>query len=423
MSLFEKIVGYEAEKDELMQLCDVVKNPEKYSALGVKLPGGILLHGIPGVGKTLMASALVEAMGRRSYICRKDKSDDAFVDSISNTFKEAKENAPSVVLLDDMDKFASDDDEINPEELIAVQSGIDSVKDADVFVIATANDLDNVPKSLLRAGRFDKIMEICPPNRQEATEIIRHYLKDKKVDDDVKPESIARMLDGNSCAVLESVLNEAGIYAGYQNKKRIGKEDIVRAVLRNIFEADKWSDEVPGEMKEEIAIHEAGHAVVALYFDPESVGLISVRPSKSDKRGVIHLLNSKNYFCSFERMKERVIALLAGKAAVELKFGRVDVGVNSDIERASNIVERFIKSYAISGFGLYYSKNHYGLDSEAQNNKIIVERGAMLTRFYEEAKEILVKNRAFLEELANVLAEKETLELEEISALRQKVVA
>ena len=127
------------------------ENPEKYAALGVKLPRGILLHGVPGVGKTLMASALVEEMGRVCYTCRKDKANDAFIDTIRDVFAEAKSHAPSVIFLDDFDKFAFDSDSRNPEEFIAVQSGIDEVKKADVFVVATANEIRELPRSLLRA--------------------------------------------------------------------------------------------------------------------------------------------------------------------------------------------------------------------------------------------------------------------------------
>ena len=130
MSAFDKVIGYEKEKEELYQLCDMAKNSAKYAALGVKLPRGILLYGVPGVGKTLMATALLDEMdnGRKRYVLRKDKAIEEFVESISKTFQEAKENAPSVIFLDDLDKFASDSDSRNPEELIAVQSGIQLTK-------------------------------------------------------------------------------------------------------------------------------------------------------------------------------------------------------------------------------------------------------------------------------------------------------
>lgn len=420
MSAFDKVIGYEREKEELYQLCDMAKNSEKYAALGVKLPRGILLHGVPGVGKTLMASALVEEMGRVCYTCRKDKANDAFMDTIRNVFAEAKAHAPSVIFLDDLDKFASDSDLRNPEELIAVQSGIDEIKEADVFVIATANEIRELPRSLRRPGRFDRILEICPPNRKEAVEIVRHYLSDKKVAKDVTAESVARLMDGNSCAALESVLNEAGIYAGFENKSEIGREHIVRAILRDIFEADESVNEMSAAEKEEVAFHEAGHAVAALAFDSEGVGLISVRPSKSDARGVIQIFKSENYFGSYDRMRERVIALLAGRAAVELRYGRLDVGASSDIDRASAIVQRFIADYAASGFALFYHDNRDKIESNMQQDSITAERSAMLSRFYEEAKEVLRKNWSFVEKLAAALVERDTLIFEEIAELRKE---
>ncbi len=423
MSAFDKVIGYEKEKEELIQLCDMAKHAEKYAALGVTLPRGVLLHGVPGVGKTLMASALVEEMGRKSFVLRKDKSIQDFVDEIGKTFARAKEAAPSVIFLDDLDKFASDSNSRNPEELIAVQSGIDEVKSCDVFVIVTANEIRELPSSLRRPGRFDRILKICSPNRREAAAIVRHYLTGKKVAQEVTAESIARLLDGNSCAALESVLNEAGIYAGYGGKSEIGREHIVRAVLRDIFEADESVNEMSATEKEEVAFHEAGHAVAALAFDAESVGLISVRPSKSDARGVTQIFKSENYFGSYDRMHERVIALLAGKAAVELKYGRLDVGAGSDIDRASAIGQRFITDYAASGFALFHPDNHFNVTSELHDDKIVTERSAMLARCYEEAKEVLRKNWAFVEKLAAALVERDTLVFEEIDELRRELAA
>ena len=197
MSTFDKVIGYENEKKELFQLCDMAKNPEKYKKLGVRLPRGVLLVGVPGIGKTLMAGALVEEIGRKSFLVRKDRPGQELVTEISHVFAEAMEAAPSVIFLDDMDKFPADSDKRNPDELVAVQSGIDLVKDADVFVVATANDIRYIPPSLRRPGRFDRIIAMGVPSLKESVEIIRHYLADKKIADDVDPESVARMMDGN----------------------------------------------------------------------------------------------------------------------------------------------------------------------------------------------------------------------------------
>ena len=153
------------------------------------------------------------------------------------------------------------------------------------------------------------------------------------------------------------------------------------------------------------------------------MGLISVRPSKSDARGVVQIFKSEDYFGSYDRMHERVISLLAGRAAVELKFGRLDVGAASDLNRASAILQRFIVDYAASGFALFHHDNHDGISSCNQEDGITAERSAMLARCYEEAKDVLRKNWSFVEKLAAALVERDTLVFEEIVELRNKTAA
>ena len=180
MSSFDKVIGYESVKKEIIRVCDVVKNGEKYRKLGVKLPNGLLLYGRPGLGKTLIANCFIEESGRKSYVCRKDLPRDEFIKYLKDTFDKAKENAPSIILLDDFDKFANQDkDHCNAEEYITIQSCIDDIKGYDVFVIATANELSLVPDSLLRAGRFDSIIEITKPKGDDIEKIIRYYLTSK----------------------------------------------------------------------------------------------------------------------------------------------------------------------------------------------------------------------------------------------------
>lgn len=418
MKSFEAIIGYEKEKEQLMQICDMAKNSAKYAALGVNLPRGVLLHGVPGVGKTLMATALIEEMGRRCFTVRKDKANGEFVDYIAGVFAEAKENAPSVIFLDDMDKFAADSDRRNPEEYVAIQTGIDDVRGTDVFVVATANDMRDIPRSLLRAGRFDRVIEVKTPNKAEAAEIVAHYIEGKAIAADVTPALVARLMDGNSCAELEGVLNEAGIYAGFEGESKICRRHIIRAVLRKLFDAEESINEMSAAEREEVAFHEAGHAVVAYSFDKESVSLISIRPSKSDSSGVVQILQGEGYFGSYRRMYERVLSILAGRAAVEIKYGRVDVGSASDLRRANAIIQRFIKDYCVSGFTYFENHGTYRtVSSDRNDDEIVAESNAMLGRMYEEAKGILRENWDRVELLAAELVERDTLLYEDISEL------
>lgn len=181
MDYFEQVKGYKEIKKELEHTLDIMVNGEKYCKLGVTTPRGLLLYGVPGVGKTLMANCFIKASGRKMFICRKDKPDGDFVKYIKSTFDEAKNNAPSIVFLDDMDKFANKDRyHKNAEEYVTIQSCIDDVKNYEVFVLATANDIDNLPGSLLRVGRFDKTIYVQNPKGKDAEEIISYYMSKKK---------------------------------------------------------------------------------------------------------------------------------------------------------------------------------------------------------------------------------------------------
>ena len=170
MSKFDSVIGYRAIKKELLEICDMMKNPDIYRKLGAAMPRGIMLHGEPGVGKSMMANAFLDECGLTSYILRRTKSDGDFINELKQTFNDAAKNEPSVILLDDMDKFVSE--EGRKEEFSVVQACIDEVKDKQVFVIATANSTRDMPSSLTRAGRFDRKIEVKIPSGQDAVDII-----------------------------------------------------------------------------------------------------------------------------------------------------------------------------------------------------------------------------------------------------------
>ena len=183
--------------------------------MGSGINEGLLLYGKPGTGKTTLANCFINSVNRKAFVCRKKASDGEFVKEIADTFEKAIENAPSIVLLDDLDKF-SDTDEGNkgdPEEFVTIQSCIDEVKGKDVFVLATANNIRKIPESLKRAGRLGKKILVRLPEKNETEMIVKHYLGKLNNCEDLDEESIARMLVGESCAALENVINGAGMKA------------------------------------------------------------------------------------------------------------------------------------------------------------------------------------------------------------------
>lgn len=416
MKEFNKIIGYKSIKTELKRIADMMKNPERYSKLGVTTTKGLLLYGEPGVGKTLMAKCLIKASKRKSFTIRKDIPNGDFVKHIKDTFEKAKKATPSIVFLDDMDKFANEDSKHqNAEEFVTIQSCIDDVKESEVFILATANDLINLPKSLLRPGRFDKTIKVQNPKGDDVSLIVKHYLKNKKLSDDVDYKEIARLLDGRSCAALETIINEAGVYAAYENRASINMNDIIRSFMRTDFNAPEVENDNSGKYLKNNAVHEAGHILVSEIQEPDSVTFATIKKHSGDVEGFVSFKNDDDYFQSITYMENRVRACLAGKAATEVVLGIVDVGATVDLDRAFTIAERIVNNYC--SFGFSYTDRYLSSDESLlsrKNNLIQTE----MERYYQQTKRILIENREFLDKLTSVLVDRKVLVHNDIQKIK-----
>ncbi len=422
MKEFGRIIGYTSEKKELEQIADCLKNSDVYKNLGVNAPCGLLLYGEPGVGKTLMSECLIKASGRKAFVCRKNKPNGEFINEITKTFEQAKKNAPSIVFLDDMDKFANEDDRHrDAEEYVTVQSCIDDLKGKDVFVLATVNEIRRLPRSLYRAGRFDRRIEINAPRGSDALEIISHYLEGKSLADNIDRQYIARLMEGDSCAKLETLINEAGIYAGYDRAEKITMEHFMRAYLRNTYGCDIDDDDDDDFCSEEritqSVMHEAGHAVASEVLYPGSVTLISVSASEGSPKGGFTSYSNINSLIPFDYAKIRAICSLAGAAAIEQKFGVTGSGASRDFSQAFGAVRQMIEDDCICGFNLHESPFR---NSESLDSRIEHATSAKIEEFYRKAKEILALNGEFLEKLSSALSKKRLLTAPEIQAIRNE---
>ena len=414
--MFEKIIGYADLKKELQMMVDTIINPDKYKELGAVPPRNILLYGAPGIGKSLFAGEFVVATGRKSYTLRKSKPNGDFVNYIKSVFDEAIKNQPSIVLCEDCCKFANEDDNHrDAEEYVTLQSCIDEVAkaNADVFVIATANEIGRLPRSLIRKGRFDKVIGMKHPTGDDSIKIIEHYLKDKMLDTDVSASEIGKLLDGESCATLENVTREAGLYAGFEGRKKINRNDLIRAAMRIIFDAPESSENLKYEDAKRLAVHECGHAIVGEYLAPGSVNLVSINKHGGSVGGITSYTNNESYWYSTKFMSERVITLLAGKAATELVYGDGDVGCNNDINRAFDIVERFVDNYSTFGFDKYERDRSSPTLLEKKETYIHAE----LDRYYAQAKQIISHSKAFFDILVEEVIRKKTITGDEIRKL------
>lgn len=419
MSGFDKIIGYEDIKAELSRFANVLKEPEKYSKLGVTTPSGIMLYGDPGVGKTLMAKCFIAETGCKVFTLRKDKPNGDFVKQIKETFEAAKKGSDeiSIVFLDDMDKFANEDtDHQDAEEYVAIQSCIDECKGYGVFAFATVNDIRFLPESLLRAGRFDKKIKIDIPYGKDAELIIHHYLNQKRVVEDIDVEEISRLMVDHSCAELEMVVNEAGIYAGYYGKELIEHEDIVRACKRVIFDFPECITPTNNPYDKYIAVHEAGHAVIAEMLNPGSVTLVSLCNRLDKRNGLTKILLPEGWEFSKELIEHTIIETLGGKAATEIVYGVADVGCVSDMQDVSFNVEKLIDDNCTVGFDTFASPDSSQYLKEKKDILIASE----INRYYQIAKKIIVENRPFIDAVTEALLDHKTVTYREMQRIKKK---
>lgn len=405
--LLKNIIGYDDIKKTLYKIVDVVKNPKKYEELGARIPHGLFLYGPPGTGKTSISNEIINYLDRKTFTIRKTKSDGDFIKHINKIFEEAVSNQPSIVFLDDIDKYAEDDDHSNNEEFVTIQSLIDVIKEKDVFVIATANDKDVLPYSLLRSGRFDNIIEIEEPSEEDAYKICKHYLGKKKINKEVNFKNISSILSSASCADLEKVCNQAGIIAAYNNKKEIGMDELVKASLEFAYNTNINDLDKKDNYSLNVSYHEAGHALVGELLQPKSVSFVTVAKTDSNTRGLTIYHKEDDYFSDINFMINRVKTLLAGKAATEIVYNTCDVGSNSDLHRAFDIVERFADNYCQYGFDAWV-QNRYEVSEKIKTNKgdKIIE---LMDKYYQEVKEILIENRDKLDKLAKELNKRKIL--------------
>ncbi len=423
MNEFSGIIGYEPVKEELARVIDVLRDPERYAKLGVTVPQGILLHGEPGIGKTSVAKCFMEAVGLPSIVCKKLTPNGEFVKEIKRAFDEALDCAPSVLLLDDMDKFANGDEgHRNSEEYVTVQACIDDVKGKGVFVLATTNSLRNLPDSLTRSGRFDRVIKMEKPEGDDAVRIVEHYLKNKPVADDVDASTIAALLGSRSCADLESVINQAGILAGYDREERISFKNVINACLIKFHDVPLDCLAVKDRSRKRlwnttscVYWHEAGHAAMDELLLPGSV-VFAYANADQFARGFVKSSTEEMPPCDHARGTMRVMASLAGKAAVDLILGVDDDGAGDDLETAHHMIDSLNNGHVFSGH-IFSAPVMYETDQKVHMRE--VANATLLHYFYGKVKRSLAENKDFLAKIARKLYEDSVLTQSDMKAIRE----
>ncbi len=423
---FKDVAGLDEEKEELIEIVDFLKTPEKFTKMGAKIPKGVLLYGKPGTGKTLIAKAIAGEANVPFISMSGSEFVEMFVglgaSRVRKLFEKARKLAPCIVFIDEIDAIGArrtgnsgGESENNQtlNQLLVEMDGFSS--EETIIVLAATNRPEMLDKALLRPGRFDRQITIPSPDIRGRLEILKIHAKDKKISDNVNLESIAEDTAGFTGAELANILNEAAIIATINKHEEIENDDIEEAVKKVTVGLEKKERVISDKDKKLTAYHEAGHAVVGRYLPTQSnVKEVSIIPRGVAGGYTMYKSDEDKYYISKTEMQERLTALLGGRAAEKLVLNDISTGASNDIEVATNIARDMVTKYGMSdvlGPIDFKGKEPYEMQLFGENigDKIGQEVKLLIDSAYERAQQLLVKHRDKLEIIAQTLLEKEKI--------------
>ena len=439
---FDDVAGADEEKEELAEVVDFLKSPEKYSALGAKIPRGILLVGPPGTGKTLLSKAVAGEAGVPFYSMSGSEFVETFVGvgaaRVRDLFDQAKKTTPCVVFIDEIDAVGRqrgsglsghDEREQTLNQLLVEMDGFET--NEGVIVLAATNRADILDKALIRAGRFDRSIYVGYPDVKGREDILRIHAKGKPFDADVKLKDVAKATAGFTGADLENLLNESALLAARNNQKVITNKNVEDATIKVLVGTEKRSHVITEEEKKLTAYHESGHAVVSYFCDTQDpVHQISIVPRGRAGGYTLSLPEKTNMYVSKTKMKEEISTLLAGRVAESLVFDEISTGASNDLERATGIAYSMITKYGMNeDVGTIVCdtsrKNFIESDRIYSNeliSKIDNEVRKLISERYSHARSILEKNIRVLHKVAENLIAKEKLSGDEFEKIMAEPV-
>lgn len=433
---FKDVAGLEGAKEEVEEIVEFLKNPEKFTVLGGKIPKGALLVGPPGTGKTLLAKAVAGEANVPFFSLSGSDFVEMFVgvgaSRVRDLFKNAKDKAPAIIFIDEIDAIGrargknnftggNDERENTLNQLLTEMDGFGT--DTNVIVLAATNRADILDKALMRAGRFDRLIHVDLPELSERKEIFEVHLKPLKLGDDVDSEFLAKQTPGFSGADIANVCNEAALVAARKNKNKIEKQDFLDAVDRIIGGLEKKNKLIKPKEKRRIAYHEAGHATIG-WLLPHAAPLVKVTIVPRGKSlGAAWYLPEERQITTTEQMLDEIAATMGGRAAEEVVFGDISTGALSDLERVTKQASAMVSIYGLNdkiGNISYYDstgQNEYGMSkpySEETAKTIDAEVSKIIETEYDRAKRLLTEYRPQLDQLADKLLEKEVIFREDL---------
>ena len=436
---FKDVAGLYGAKDEVMEIVDFLKNPQKYTALGGKIPKGALLVGPPGTGKTLLAKAVAGEANVPFFSISGSDFVEMFVgvgaSRVRDLFRQAKEKAPCIVFIDEIDAvgrargknvgFSSNDERENTlNQLLTEMDGFGS--NSGVIILAATNRADILDKALMRAGRFDRQIHVELPDLKEREEIFQVHLKNLKLAEDFDLEFLAKHTPGFCGADIANVCNEAALTAARKDKKAIDRQDFLDAVDRIIGGLERKSKIITPEEKKSIAHHEAGHATVS-WLLPHANPLFKVTiVPRGQALGAAWYLPEERQLVTKEQLMDEMCSLIGGRVAEEIVNGQPSTGALNDLERLTKMAYGMVSYYGMSeqvgNLSFYDSTGSRGYDltkpySEKTAELIDKEVKELVEMIHDKTKKILEDNFEGFSNLAALLLEKEVIFAEDLERI------
>ena len=440
---FANVAGIDEEKEELEEVVDFLKDPKKYTAMGARIPKGVLLVGQPGTGKTLLAKAVAGEAGVPFFFISGSDFVEMFVgvgaSRVRDLFEEAKKNSPCIIFIDEIDAVGRqrgagiggghDEREQTLNQLLVEMDGFTA--NEGVIVLAATNRPDVLDKALLRPGRFDRQIVVPAPDVKAREQILTVHCKNKKFASDVDIKIIAKNTSGMVGADLENLINEAALLAVRRDLTEIGEAEIEDAMVKITMGPEKKTRVRSDKEKTLVAYHETGHALTSKYLPTQDdVHEISIIPRGTAGGYTMYQPSEDKSFISKQEMLENIVSLLGGRAAEDVVLGDVSTGASNDIERATKIANAMVTKYGMSdrvGTMMLGSENQevfLGRDFGREKNYseetaaiIDEEVKQIIDRAYATAKEILNQNRDKLDKIAAILIEREKISGEEFDRI------
>jgi cell division protease FtsH len=443
---FKDVAGLKEAKEELKEIVDFLKNPEKYLKMGAKIPRGVLRLGPAGVGKTLLARAVAGEASVPFFSISGSEFVEMFVGvgsaRVRDLFTMAKKASPSIIFIDELDAIGRhrgagiggghDEREQTLNQILVEMDGFE--RETNVIIMAATNRGDVLDPALLRPGRFDRKVVLDPPDIHDREEVLKIHCKGKPLALDVNPREIAERTPGFTGADLANVANEAAILAARRGKNQVYQEEFLEAIEKVLLGPERRSHILSKKEKEIAAFHEAGHALVSASLpDGEPVRKISIIARGVAAGYTLQMPSEDRKIKTKSQFLAEMAILLGGYCAEKIKFGEITTGGGNDLSRASDLARKLVKEYGMSSlgpvsFGEKEELVFLGKEISEQRNyseKVAAQIDDQVSEFIKNAQnqalKILSHKKALLEKLATTLIEKETIEREEFEKLTKSV--